>query len=87
MIIFLLLLPFIIGIPLGIVVWIMDPKSASEACGLLAAARRGRGRGRRSRGFFGSLIKGQSRTERRNSSHRGVMCGPGGRGPRGGRRR
>ena len=49
--------------------------------------RRGRSYRRKSKGFFGSLLAGQARTERRNSSHRGVMCGPGGVGARGGKRR
>ena len=37
------------------------------------------GSSRRSKkGFFGTLLAGQRATERRNSSHKGVMCGPGG---------
>ena len=48
---------------------------------------RGRSYRRKSKGFFGGLLAGQARTERRNSSHRGVMCGPGGVGARGGKRR
>ena len=35
-------------------------------------------RRRKSKGFFETLIAGQKSTERRNGSHRGVMCGPGG---------
>ena len=33
---------------------------------------------RKSKGLFGTLLAGQRKTERRNSSHRGVMCPPGG---------
>lgn len=33
---------------------------------------------RKPKGFFDTLLSGQRKTERRNSSHRGVMCSPGG---------
>lgn len=33
---------------------------------------------KKSKGLFGSLLANQRRTEKRNNSHRGVMCGPGG---------
>ena len=51
------------------------------------------GRGRRSvsrrksKGLIATMLESQARTERRNGSHRGVMCGPGGVGARGGKRR
>ena len=37
-----------------------------------------RGRRRKPKGLFSTLLEGQRRTERKNGSHRGVMCGPGG---------
>ena len=75
MIIFLLLLPFLTGIPLGIVLHFMFPNHTP----INTHRTRYRG-GRKSKGFMGSLM---SSGKRRG----GVMCGPGGRGPRGGRRR
>ena len=33
---------------------------------------------RRSKGLLRVMFDGQTRTEKRNGSHRGVMCGPGG---------
>ena len=36
------------------------------------------GSSRKSKGFFGTLLAGQRRTQKRNNSHRGVMCSPGG---------
>ncbi len=36
------------------------------------------GRRKKSKGVFGSLLDGQRETEKRNNSHRGVMCPPGG---------
>lgn len=33
---------------------------------------------KKSKGFFGTLLANQRKTEKRNNSHRGVMCGPGG---------
>lgn len=42
---------------------------------------------RRSKSFLRVMFDGQKRTQKRNGSHRGVMSGPGGVGPRGGKRR
>lgn len=36
------------------------------------------GRCRKHKGFFTMLMEEQRKTEKRNNSHRGVMCGPGG---------
>lgn len=33
---------------------------------------------RKPKGILGTLLAGQKSTQKRNSSHRGVMCGPGG---------
>jgi hypothetical protein len=33
---------------------------------------------RKSKSFISMLLDGQSKTQKRNGSHRGVMCGPGG---------
>ena len=33
---------------------------------------------RKSKGIISMLLANQRKTERRNNSHRGVMCGPGG---------
>ena len=42
---------------------------------------------RKSKSFVRIMLDGQKRTQKRNASHRGVMCGPGGVGLRGGKRR
>lgn len=42
---------------------------------------------RKSKGLIATMLEGQRRTERKNGSHRGVMCGPGGASPRGGKPR
>ena len=52
-----------------------------------SSPQRGRRRRRRSKGILATMFAAQARTERKNSSHRGVMCGPGGVGARGGRKR
>lgn len=49
--------------------------------------RRRSGYHRKPKGMFTALLEGQRRTERKNGSHRGVMCGPGGVGARGGKPR
>ena len=51
--------------------------------------RRGRRSGyrRRYKGFLLGLADEMERDRKRRSRHSGVMCGPGGVGPRGGRRR
>lgn len=36
------------------------------------------GTSRRKKGFFGTLFSEMNKTQKRNNSHRGVMCGPGG---------
>ena len=33
---------------------------------------------KKSKGLFGSLLANQRKSEKRNNSHRGVMCSPGG---------
>ena len=33
---------------------------------------------KKSKGLFGTLLASQRKTEKRNNSHRGLMCGPGG---------
>lgn len=71
--IFILLMP-LLGIPLGIILYIMYPKESAALCRMLPRSRRGR----KSKGFIGSLM-----SEKRG----GVFCGPGGVGHRGGRRR
>lgn len=42
---------------------------------------------RKSKGLVATLLDGQAKTEKRNNSHRGAFCGPGGIGHRGGKRR
>lgn len=44
---------------------------------IVIAPTSGKGR-RKSKGFIATLLDGQLKTEKRNNSHRGVMCGPGG---------
>lgn len=39
---------------------------------------RGRGRQRKQKSFISMMLDGQKQTEKKNGSHRGVMCGPGG---------
>ena len=37
-----------------------------------------RGRRRKQKGLISMMLDGQKQTEKKNGSHRGVMCGPGG---------
>ena len=72
--ILILLLPLLLGIPLGIVLYKIDPVSAGQASRMLRT-RRG---GRKSKGFFGSLM---------STKPAGKMCEPSGVSSRGKRRR
>ena len=71
--IILLLIPLLIGIPLGIVRYMVEPAEASRT-----SRRRPRRSGRRSKGFIGSLMSEKTG---------GKMCGPGGHSTRGKRKR
>lgn len=45
---------------------------------IIITPTKSRGRRRKQKGLISTLLDGQRRTERKNGSHRGVMCGPGG---------
>ena len=70
----LLAIILVIAIVLG---WNGSPTSYSSSGGRQYHRRYYRSR-RSSKSFLKVMLDGQARTQRRNGSHRGVMCGPGG---------
>ena len=68
-----LALPFVVAVILHIK-GIEIPSSISQH----SRRRRRSYRGRKSKSFLTMMLEGQARTQKRNGSHRGVMCGPGG---------
>ena len=64
----------------------LTPTSAPKGRAAHWSAPKGR-RGRRSKGFLTYMLKSQSRTQKRNAHHSGVMASSRGVGARGGRRK
>ena len=70
--IMIIMIAMIIGVPIGVFCAIITLSSpiigGTSRCS----------RSRKSKGFFCALMEEQQKIQKRNNSHRGVMCGPGG---------